>query len=85
MAEVTVRIFTTPTCPKCPEAKALVKEIRRHYEFDVDEIDLSRDLLTGLQYQVASAPSIAVNGCVIARGEVPRKEELIREIKRAMG
>lgn len=84
MKEVNVKIFTTPTCPRCPEVKAVVKEIEKEYHLVVDEIDLSQDLITGLQYQVANAPSIAINDCVITRGSVPGKDELIMEIERAM-
>ncbi len=84
MKEVNVKIFTTPTCPRCPEAKAIIKELAKVHNLNVDEIDLSRDLITGLQYQVASAPSIAVNDAVIARGTVPTKDDLHMEIKRAM-
>lgn len=84
MKGVNVKIFTTPTCPRCPEAKAVVKEIEKKYDIGVEEIDLSQDLITGLQYQVASAPSIAINDYIVARGSVPRKDELIMEIERAM-
>ncbi|MEE8358599.1 MAG: thioredoxin family protein [Candidatus Hydrothermarchaeales archaeon] len=84
MKSVNVKIFTTPTCPRCPEAKAIIKEISMEFDIVVDEIDLSQDPITGLQYQVASAPSVVVNDYVVARGSVPEKDELIMQIERAM-
>ena len=64
MKGVNIKIFTTPTCPRCPEAKAIINEISKKYNLQIDEIDLSKDMITGLQYQVASAPSVAVNDFV---------------------
>jgi hypothetical protein len=46
---------------------------------------LKKDAITGLQYGVASTPSVAVNEKLISRGEVPEREVLIAEIKRALG
>lgn len=74
-----------PECPKCPAAKELVKEVGKDFEIDIEEVDLKKDTITGLQYGVASTPSVAVNEKLISRGEVPEREVLIAEIKRALG
>ncbi len=74
-----------PECPKCPAAKELVKEVGKDFDIDIDEVDLEKDAITGLQYGVASTPSVAVNEELISRGEVPEREVLIAEIKRALG
>jgi glutaredoxin len=74
-----------PECPKCPAAKELVKEVGKDFDIDIDEVDLKKDAITGLQYGVASTPSVAVNEKLISRGEVPEREVLIAEIKRALG
>lgn len=74
-----------PECPKCPAAKELVREVGKDFDIDIDEVDLKKDAITGLQYGVASTPSVAVNEELISRGEVPEREVLIAEIKRALG
>lgn len=84
MAKTKLTVFTMPECPKCPAAKKLVEEIGKDMGIDIDEINLKEDMITGLQYGVASAPSVAVNKLVISRGEVPDREMLIAQIKRAL-
>ena len=85
MVKTKVIVFTLPECSKCPAAKELVKEIGKDFDIDIDEVDLKEDMIKGLQYGVASTPSVAVNENVISRGEVPDREVLIAEIKRAIG
>ncbi|MEE9564484.1 MAG: glutaredoxin [Candidatus Hydrothermarchaeaceae archaeon] len=85
MTKAKVTVFTMPECPKCPAAKELVKEVGKDFDIDIDEVDLKKDAITGLQYGVASTPSVAVNEELISRGEVPEREVLIAEIKRALG
>ena len=85
MTKAKVTVFTMPECPKCPAAKELVKEVGKDFEIDIEEVDLKKDAITGLQYGVASTPSVAVNEKLISRGEVPEREVLIAEIKRALG
>jgi glutaredoxin len=80
-----VTVFTMPDCPKCPAAKELVKEVGRDFDIEIDEVDLQQDMIKGLQYGVASTPSVAVNEKLISRGDVPSRDELIAEIKRAIG
>jgi small redox-active disulfide protein 1 len=84
IAKVNVKVFTLPNCPNCPAAKALVEDVAKDYDIDIDYIDLEKDVITGLQYGIASTPSIAINDKVIARGEVPEKAVLIEEIRKAM-
>jgi len=79
-----VTIFTMPQCPKCPAAKELVHEVSKDFDIEITEVDIKEDMLTGLQYGVASTPSVAVNEKLISRGDVPSRDELIEEIKRAL-
>ena len=85
MAKAKVTVFTMPECPKCPAAKELVREVGKDFDIDIDEVDLKEDKIKGLQYGVASTPSVAVNEKLISRGEVPDRDALIAEIKRAIG
>lgn len=85
MKQAKVTIFTMPECPKCPAAKELVKQVGESLDIDIEEVDIKEDRIKGLQYGVASTPSVAVNEKLISRGDVPDREELIAEIKRAIG
>ncbi len=85
MTKAKVTVFTMPQCPKCPAAKELVKEVGADFDIEIDEVDIKEDMVTGLQFGVASTPSVAVNKKLISRGEVPSRDELIAEIKRAIG
>ncbi len=84
MAKLSVKVFTLPNCPSCPAAKELVKEVVKDYDIEYEEIDLEKDMITGLQYGIASTPSVAVGEDVVSRGEVPRKEDLIAQIEKKM-
>ena len=85
MTKAKVTIFTMPECPKCPAAKELVKQVGEDLDIDIEEVDIKEDMIKGLQYGVASTPSVAVNEKLISRGDVPDRDELIAEIKRAIG
>jgi glutaredoxin len=80
-----VTVFTMPQCPKCPAAKDLVKEVSADFDIEIDEVDIKEDMVKGLQFGVASTPSVAVNEKLISRGDVPDRDMLIEEIKRAIG
>ncbi len=77
-------VFTKKDCPNCPLAKKIAKEIAEELNLEFEEIDIEEDLITALQYNVASTPSIALEDEVLFRGEVPTKEELKTKIKEFM-
>ena len=78
MAKITV--FTATNCPKCPAAKKVCEEVAKQTgaEFKVMNIEEEDNMIVALQNQIASTPSIMVNGTVEFRGEVPSKAELIK-------
>jgi len=84
MTRISVKVFTLPNCPTCPAAKKLVKDVAKDYDIEYEEIDLEKDMISGLQYGVASTPSIAVGENVISRGDIPSKEDLIEQIEKTM-
>jgi len=81
---VELKIFTLPTCPKCPRAKAIAKEVAEKFNIKYREIDLSthEGLREGLMYQIMGTPSIVVDDEVVARGRIASKEELEAVIKK---
>jgi hypothetical protein len=57
-------------------------EVAKELNLEFEEIDVEEDLITALQYNVASTPSIALGEEVLFRGEVPSKEELKKEVEK---
>jgi len=80
-------IFTGENCPKCPQAKKVVEEVtkllkmERGKDWDILNIDDEKNLITALQYQIASTPSIVIDEEVFSVGEIPKKEDLIERLK----
>ena len=63
-------------------AKKIAMEAAKELNLEFEEIDVEEDLITALQYNVASTPSIALGEEVLFRGEVPSKEELKKEVEK---
>ena len=82
-----LKVFVMKTCPNCPEAKKIAKEVAGELGLQYVEIDIGtpEGQLEGLMHQVASTPSIALGEEVIARGRLLSREELVEEIRRRMG
>jgi len=80
--ENTITVFTMPTCPNCPKAKKLANEAAKKLGINYREVDIKKDFLEGLMYQVMETPSIAINDETIFFAEVPEKKELIKKVKK---
>lgn len=80
-------VFTGTNCPRCPAAKSLVEEIatelgmEKEKDYKILNIDDEENMILALQYQIASTPSIVIDGEPIFIGKVPTKEELIEKLK----
>jgi len=74
-----LRLFTLPSCPRCPEAKRIVDEVSRaRQDITIEILDMSsaENLTTALMLQIASTPSICLDDEVVAVGDVPSLGEL---------
>lgn len=60
-----IEIFTSPTCPHCPSAKSLAREIEKERD-DVKVIEYSTITPEGSEkanhYQIVSVPTIIISG-----------------------
>ncbi len=80
-------LFTGASCPKCPAAKKVVEEVttelkmERGRDWDSLNIDEGDNMITALQYQVASTPAVIVYGELFSVGDVPDKEKLMDKLK----
>jgi glutaredoxin len=79
-----LKVFTLPSCPTCPTAKAVVSEIAQKLGIGYKEISLATEdgLRQGLTYDIMSTPSIVIDDEVIARGRFVSKEKLEEEVRR---
>jgi len=84
-----IKLFTQPNCPKCPVAKALVRQLTVNSkqlgveEFDVSTVD---GLAEASFYTVMATPTILVcddKGKVVKdwRGETPSLSEITAFLK----
>lgn len=81
-----LKLFTQPTCPKCPAAKELVKKIEHKVNVEQHDIQTEDGLAEALEYGIMSTPSIVIidnDDDVLGewRSEVPSLEELNKIIK----
>jgi len=81
---VILKLFTQPSCPKCPAAKQVVGEIKtENLRLKIEEYDITTvdGLAEASFYSVMATPTILLcddTGKVIKdwRGEVPDKKEI---------
>lgn len=80
-------LYTAKNCPNCPSAKKIVKEVaqeldmREGIDYVIKNVDEENNMIEALTYQIASTPSIVIDGKAEFRGEVPKKEDLVKKLK----
>ena len=86
MESMKLKVFTLPSCTKCPAAKKVAEEVAKAYklEYEVIDMDTEGGRLTGLMHQVMSTPSIAIDDEVIVRGEALSKGALEIEVRKRL-
>jgi len=82
-----LKIFTLKTCPNCPQAKKIVKEVAEEFNLKITEIDMEtpEGQIEGLMYQIMSTPSIAIDNDIVTRGKLISKKELMDEVRKRLG
>ena len=55
-----VKVFTQPTCPKCPAAKQTVKQIEHKATVEYFDIKTEDGLAEALNYNVWATPAIVI-------------------------
>jgi glutaredoxin len=79
---LTMKVFTQPTCPKCPAAKKVVAQVEDKFAVEQYDIKTEDGLTEALEYDVMSTPSIVIldKNKVVAewRGQSPTVEELMK-------
>ena len=77
-----LKVFTQPSCPRCPAAKKVVAQVEDKFTVEQYDIKTEDGLSEALGYDVMSTPSMVVidKNKIIAewRGQSPTVEELIK-------
>jgi small redox-active disulfide protein 2 len=70
-----------PGCPKCGQTEKIVREAvaEAGVEATVEKIT---DVMQIMTYRVMSTPAVVVDGQVKSVGKVPKKDEILRWIKK---
>ena len=67
-----LKLFTQPTCPKCPAAKDVVKKVEHKVKVEQYDIKTEDGLAEALGYDIMATPSIVI----IDQSVVPSLDEL---------
>ena len=80
-----LKIFTQPSCPKCPPAKKLATELTGQVDIIFYDVKTEDGLGEALSWDVMATPSLVLtkNDKEIKTwvGEVPTKEEVLALVK----
>ena len=83
-------LYTGTNCPRCPGAREVVREVAKEVgwtegkEFVEKNIDKQDNMIEALTFQIASVPSVLINGEAVFNGAVPTREQLMEEIKKVL-
>lgn len=80
-----IEVFYTPTCPYCPGAKKLVREVAPSFEgaVEVEEVNAWEEQERVAKYGITGVPAIVIDGKLRFVG-VPNREDLVKAIKEAL-
>ncbi len=81
-----MEIFKTNTCPHCPGAVALAKELEGGYRGDVEVeiIDAMQQPQRAISYGIMAVPTIVINGTRAFVG-TPSRDAFKKAIDNALG
>lgn len=77
----TITLFTSKVCPHCPAARAVAEAVAAETDSRLEILDIEENMIRALQSQIASVPSILIDGEVFCRARVPTRDELLGYIK----
>jgi len=83
---IKLKVFTQPTCPKCPAAKKTVEEVAAKFDVEYYDIKTEDGLAEALSFDIMSTPSMVIlddKGRVVKDwiGQAPSVDELTKFAK----
>ncbi|MEM3700664.1 MAG: thioredoxin family protein [Candidatus Bathyarchaeia archaeon] len=77
-----LKVFTLPTCPVCPTAKIVAREVAEKFGIPFREVNMATEegFKEGLALEIVGAPSIALDDEVIVRGRLISRKKLEDEV-----
>jgi thiol-disulfide isomerase/thioredoxin len=81
-----LKVFTQPSCPKCPAAKKVVAQVEDKFKVEYYDIKTEDGLAEALSYDVMATPSLIIvddKDRVVKEwfGQAPTIEELTKVAK----
>jgi len=80
---VTIKVITSPTCPYCPQAVKLVRELAKN-DSGIIAVELpittSRGYQEAVKFGISGVPSLIINDRHVVHG-LPSKEKLLMAIE----
>ncbi|MDP2423467.1 MAG: thioredoxin family protein [Bacteroidales bacterium] len=70
-------------CTKCKNLEKLTNEVVAENNFDA-EVSKVDDIMDIMSYHVISTPALVINEKVVIKGYVPSKEEIKKQIEKAI-
>lgn len=83
MAKIELKLFVQAKCPRCPEAKAVAKELtekRNDVELKILDIGDQENYLSALMLQISSTPTFAIGDTVLFVAATPTLNELSEKL-----
>ncbi|MFH0847987.1 MAG: thioredoxin family protein [archaeon] len=83
MAKIELKLFVQAKCPKCPEAKAIARELtekRNDVELKILDIGDQENYLSALMLQISSTPAFTVGDTVLFVADNPTVNELSEKL-----
>ena len=81
-----LKLFTQPTCPRCPAAKKVVAQVENRVKVENYDVKTEDGLAVALEYDILATPSIVItshDGEILGQwsGQTQTIEELNRVLK----
>lgn len=79
MSKILIEIYSKDNCQLCDELKEVVKKVQSSFDFEIKEIDITKDSEVFEKYKY-DIPVVHLNGKIAFKHRIT-EEELIKKLK----
>lgn len=72
-----------PGCPKCKALEKVTREVVAENNFNAT-VTKVEDIMQIMSYNIIATPALVINEKVVIKGMVPSKEEIKKQIEKAL-